>query len=271
MTVTTRFHVERRSLAGGPHDRLLEQSFEPCSCATGACSETCSEAEAWAPGGVVDDFLFVKHWVPGQLGAAYGPSFLLRRAARGWQPTPIARTVEQFLAAADGGSTWIEVECDAGCCGWSNESSDRTTWVAAGRIRVLFDEWSRYHNRDYDVSFFTSHARIAPDRRHVALTIRATEPAGAERPSSEGHPDSLGLAAIRRALADLPMVEVHGTGSDSTVRRRVTHAEAIGWSSALELVILERGRLVALDVRTGRRREPDIRVRNAADAIVTRP
>jgi hypothetical protein len=270
--VATRFHVERLDLAGRPSGRLLEHSFEPCSCATGACDETCPQGDLWAPGGVAADYFFVTHWVPGQLNSEFQSSFLCRRGPGGWRSTPLPHAVERFLDAADSGSTWIEVQGDGGCCGWANEGSDRTTWVRRAGSQVLFDEWARFHNQDYDVSFSTRNALIAPGGRRVAYTVVASEKAGAElRLSSDGHPNSLELAAIEKTLAGLPMVEVQepALGADPTLR--LPGAELVGWSSPAEVVIVENGRVVAVDVTTRRRRESQVRVRSAADVYLVRP
>ena len=127
----------------------------------------------------------------------------------------------------------------------------------------------RYHNQDYDVSFYTPNAVIAPGGGRVAYTVVASERAGKElRLSSDGHANSLELAAIEKALAELPVVEVQEPARGAVPILRLPRAELVGWSSPSEIVIVEAGRVVAVDVATRRRRESGIRVRSAADVFL---
>lgn len=270
-TVETRVRIDRTSLDGRPLGSVLDFAFDPCACATGVCSETCPAAQTWAPGGVVDGWFFLTHWVEGQLESSYGPSFLCRTDGRGWSLRKVRAVGEAFLDAVDRGSLWVESVGDGGCCGWDNVGSDRTVVASPETSTVLFDEWSRYGNPDYDVSFFVGSARIAPDHRRVALEFRAGARAGDSlRLSDQGRADSPELASIQRSLAELPVVEVHTLGSRADPALRLTHAELVGWSGRRELLVVERGRLVGVDVRTGRRRQSGIAVRTAADAFLVR-
>ena len=233
----------------------------------------CPEAAVWAPDGGVDTFLFVTHWIPGQIGATYEASFLYRRSAAGWSPTKLPAPIERFLDAGRNGAVWIEAVPDGACCGWDNASSDRMVLERDGKKTVLFDEFQRYGNKDYDVSFDTPKARLAPSGRMIAFTIDGPAAPVAEiRLADEGRPDPAQLARIRAALADLPAVEVVDPDHPAAAPvARLHHAQLVGWLGDAEILIAEDGRLVAVDVSSKRRRESGIHVCSARDAFVVSP
>jgi hypothetical protein len=268
-SVDTRVRVKESGLDGKPVGTVMDYQFPRCECSTGTCSESCPEAAVWAPGHIVDGFFFLTNWIPGQLGSTYEGTYLYRRDAKGWHATRSRANGQYFLDATDAGDTWTEAMQDGGCCGWTNEGSDQTMLVTRDSSRVLFDEWPRYHNQDYDVSFFTSSARFAPEGRRVAITI-GTEAANAEiRLSEDGHPDDLELASIRRSLAELPMVEVYDLRPQPVLLRRVPRVELVGWTSESDLLLVDRGQLVSIDARTGARKESEIHVTGAGRAFLT--
>ena len=57
----------------------------------------------------------------------------------------------------------VEAIPDTGCCGWSNQSNDQTLVLSDGKKITVFDEQATYKNPDYDVSFYTSNARLSPE------------------------------------------------------------------------------------------------------------
>jgi hypothetical protein len=69
---------------------------------------------------------------------------------------------------------------------------------------------------------------------------------------------------IRKALADLPAVEVKSV--EDTPRRiaLVPHATLVGWISEKELLVVEDHLLVAYNVGTGARRKSSVKVEDAA-------
>jgi len=68
----------------------------------------------------------------------------------------------------------VEAIPDKGCCGWSNVSNDQTLVLVNGKTRTIFDELETYKNADYDVSFYTSNAKLSPELGSVAMTIVST-------------------------------------------------------------------------------------------------
>ena len=144
------------------------------------------------------------------------------------------------MDAASGGETIVEAIPDTGCCGWSNQSNDQTLVLRDGKKTVLFDEQATYKNPDYDVSFYTSNARLSPELGSVAMTIVST--AQANKPiqlSEQGQASPEESKQIRKALAELPAVEVKSM--EETPRRvaYVPHATLVGWMSEKEILMVE--------------------------------
>ena len=69
---------------------------------------------------------------------------------------------------------------------------------------------------------------------------------------------------IRKALTELPVVEVKST--DDVPRRlaHIPHATLVGWLNEKELLIVEDHTLVIYTVPTGARRKSNVRVDDAA-------
>lgn len=239
-------------------------------------TEPCPDPDVWAPGGVVRGCAVLTHWEmskwseePGLVEAAgYRTRYL--RVAQGWRAAELDQTwSDELLDVSADGSSWVVATPDDGCCGWSNDCSDQTTFGGADSNVVVFDEWPTFRNKDYDVSFFTAGAHIGPDDRYVALSIHATEGPAADIPlSADGNPDSLELRAIRGSLAKLPMVLIAQARPHKVEVLRIPRAELIGWASRSEVLVVEDDHLTAIDVFTGHRRSSDIAVRTAADALV---
>lgn len=274
-SATSRLVMWETNLWQQPRRKLFDREDKPCldHAELDATAVPCADADVWAPGGVVSNCFVVTHWRQEYPGDAHtAPVAVLdralhRRRGDGWQTTKI----DSWGELLDLGGTrlsWVQAIEDGGCCGWTNEGSD-VTWVTSEDTSlVLFDEWSRFTNQNYDVSFSSVNARIAPTGERVAYTIHATSGATEEiRLSSDGHADSLEVAAIHRSLKDLPIVEVHDTRPPRLLLS-VRHAELVGWMSDSEVLVVDKRRLVAIDVITKRRRESGILVRWPEDAIV---
>jgi hypothetical protein len=155
----------------------------------------------------------------------------------------------------------IESIPDAGCCGWDNESDDQTILSRNAKSVVLFDERGRYNNPNYDVSFFTSRALLSHDLGSVAMTIVCSAQPGQDiRLADEGQPNPDELARIRKAIADLPVVEVV-SATDTTKRIAfIPHATLVGWLNDKEILIVEAHLLVAYEAATGTRRKSGVKV-----------
>ncbi len=261
LSVATTFRAWQSGPAGEGRVQIAEMSFVPCDCGTGVCEETCPEGEFWVPAGGILDFFFVTRWIPGQIGSTYLSSHIYRKSGERWSAQELPQAMESVLDAAQGGNIVVHAVLDGACCGWDNESSDMTILARNGRSVVLFNERERYANPNYDVSFFTSNAALSADVRFIAMTIVATAKPGADiRLSSEGKADDAELARIRRAIADLPAVEVLRLAEPPAQVFRAPRAVLVGWLSEKEILVVENHILMALDFTSGSRRGSQIRV-----------
>jgi hypothetical protein len=269
-SVRSSSRVWRTDLDGGRLETIASLSSPGwCRCATGVCSETCAEWSFWVPEGIVDDFFLVTSFTPGQLGSTYHESTLYRRSGPRWQVKKLREPIQRPLAASEEGELLVAAVPDGGCCAWENEGDDQTLLVRNGKVSVLYDESDRYGNRSYDVSFFTADARIAPGNGLLAYTVVSTARRGGEiRLSSEGKDNAEELARVRKAIADLPAVEVVQLGIQPRSETVVRHAELVGWVSDREILVAQDGRLAVYDIRGTKRKGTTIRVRSAADAFL---
>ena len=132
------------------------------------------------------------------------------------------------------------------------------------KTRTVFDEQATYKNADYDVSFYTSNARLSPELGFVAMTITAT--AQANKPiqiSQQGQANPEESKQIRKALAELPAVEVKSMEDSPRRVAFLPHASLVGWIAEKELLIVEEHVLVLYNVTTGARRKSSVRVEDA--------
>ena len=269
-SVRSTARVWRTDLAGGRPETITSLSSPGwCRCETGACSETCPEWYFWAPDGVVGDFFLMTRFTPGQLGSTYHESVLYRRSGQKWRVTKLAQPIERPLAASATGEVLVEAVPDGGCCGWENESNDQTLLLQDGKVLVLYDESDRYDNRNYDVSFYTADARLAPGNRMLAYTVVSTARTDSQiRLSSEGKENAEELARVRKTIAELPAVEVVQPGIQSRSTTLIRHAALVGWLNEREILVAQDGRLAVFDIRGSKRKVTAIRVRSAADAFL---
>jgi hypothetical protein len=262
--------VWRTDIAGvRPETTAKLSSAGRCECTTGVCSESCPEWSFWAPDGVVDDFFVVTRVTPGQLGSTYHESLLYQRSGGTWLARKLPQPVERPLTASEKGDVLLAAVQDGGCCGWENDGNDQLLLLKNGKSSVLYDEWGRYGNRNYDVSFYAADARLAAGNTMLAYTIVSTTRTDSGiRLSSAGKENAEELARVRKAIADLPVVEVVQLGSPSRPAAAIRHAALVGWVSDRELLVAQDGRLVVYDTRGGKLKETAIRVRSAADALL---
>ena len=248
-----RFLAWATDLKGDDPQQVTQITFPPCKCETGACSETCPEAWAWAPNSGVDDFFYVTRWVPGQIQPDYLESTVYQRTQGTWTSRKLAHPVERFLDAADHGNIFVEAVPDGGCCGWENESDDTTSVVRGGTSTVIFDERRRFNNNNYDVSFYTANAALAPELNRVAYTIAATHRPGEEiRLNSDGKANAKELDSIKQALMELPRVEVLAISEPDKMTLSLPHTELIGWLDRQRLLVFKNGELLQVEVSSGK-------------------
>ena len=171
LSVTTSVNVWRSDLSGRQREDLASFEIPECRCTTGSCQETCPEAAFWAPDSGVDSFFLISQFTPGQTEIKYLASSVYKGSGDTWTATQLPQPLHRVLDAADGGSVIIDAIPDIGCCGWENQSDDQTLLFSYGKKLVLFDEREQFNNPDYDVSFFTSNAKLSPELNSIAMTV----------------------------------------------------------------------------------------------------
>ena len=280
-SVATTFHVWETDLSGGQRQEIASLAFPECACQTGACEETCPAASAWAPKSGVDNFFGVYGSYTGQVtSTTYMGESLYRRLPDGrWPSAPLPSSFEtEIVDVAEDASAFVVVRPDSACCGWNNESDDQTLLLRKGQTIVLFDEFSRYHNEKYDVSYSASEAQLSPDNQFVAMTISSSARPGEEFRASDISGDDEGpsgaklsaedVARINQSLADLPAVEVV-TATDPPKRAAyVPNATLVGWLNQRELVILKDSFLGVYSVPAGTLRKLSIAVGDQSHAFL---
>jgi hypothetical protein len=133
----------------------------------------------------------------------------------------------------------------------------------------VFDELAAYKNPDYDVSFYTENGKMSPDLGSVALTIVATaQPNKPIQLSEQGQANPEESQRIRKALLDLPAVEVKSVEDSPRRIAFLPHAALVGWISDKEILIVEGHLLVAYNVGSGTRRKSSIRVEDTAHVFL---
>lgn len=204
-------------------------------------------------------------FVAGKDEPAYKASTRYQEDGGKWTAIPLPEPLRRVLDAAPGGDVIVEAIPDTACCGWSNQSNDQTLVFKNGKTRTIFDEQATYKNPDYDVSFFTANARLSPELGSVAMTITATaEPNQPIQLAHEGQANPEESRQIRKALAELPAVEVKSMEDSPRRVAFLPHTTLVGWISEKELLIVEDHLLVAYNLATGARRKSIVRVEDAA-------
>jgi hypothetical protein len=264
LSTATMWQAWWTDLSGAGREELISSKFPDCRCTTGTCEESCPYGVVWAPDGVVDKLFLMTQFVAGQTEPVYQASTRYREESGKWTADPLGEPLQRLLDAAPDGKTIVEAIPDTGCCGWSNQSNDQTLELRDGKKIVLFDEQATYKNPDYDVSFYTSNARLSPELGYVAMTVAST--AQANKPiqlAEDGEANPEESQRIRKALPELPAVEVKSM--EDTPRRVafVPHAVLVGWVSEKEILIVEDHVLVVYNVGTGARRKSSVRVEDA--------
>jgi hypothetical protein len=264
LSTATTWQAWQTDLQGGGRMELVTVKFPECRCETGTCEETCPYGEFWAPDSGVEKLFLMTQFVPGQSEPEYKGSTRYHEEGGKWTANALPEPLLRELDAAPGGDMIVEAIPDAGCCGWSNQSDDQTLVLSNGKKRTVFDELATYKNPDYDVSFYSSNARLSPELGYVAMTIVST--AEANKPiqlAEEGQANPDESQRIRKALAELPAVEVKSM--EETPRRVafVPHATLVGWMNEKAILIVEEHVLVVYNVGTGARRKSSVRVEDA--------
>jgi hypothetical protein len=265
LSTTNTFQAWQTDLEGKGREEVASSRLPDCRCPTGSCEESCPTFMVWAPTAGIDSFFLTTQFVAGQTSTTYKASTRYQQEGGKWNPTTLADPLQRVLDANSNGTAIVVAIPDTGCCGWSNQSNDQTLLIAEGKTRTLFDEQATYKNADYDVSFYTANARLSPDSQTIAMTIVAT--AQSNKPiqlSEQGQANPEESQRIRKALLDVPSVELET--ADDTLHRvaLLPHAVLIGWINDKELLILENHLLVAYNVGSAARRKSTIHVEDSS-------
>jgi len=269
LSVNTTFHSWQSGLTGRDKQDVVSIDFPECRCTTGACSETCPEVRFWIPDTGVDDYFMLTRLIQGTTETKYVSSSLYLYSGGTWGPTDLKQPLQRVLDSAEHGAVILSAILDTGCCGWENQSDDQTVLLAYGKRMVVFDEREQFKNPDYDVSFFTENAKLSPEQSQVAMTIEASSKSNQPiQLSEQGQGDAAESQRIRKALTELPVVQV--VAATDPVKRTVSlpHAVFVGWLNEKEILIVENKMLVAYNVAAGTRRKSTIRVDDPAFAFV---
>lgn len=264
LSTVANWQAWRTDLSGAAREDLATSKLPDCRCPTGTCEESCPYAVVWAPETGVEKFFLMTQFVAGQTAPVYKSTVRYQEEGGKWTADPLAEPLQRVLDAASDGKIIVEAIPDTGCCGWSNQSNDQTLVVSDGKKVSVFDEQATYKNSDYDVSFYTSNARLSPELRNVAMTIVST--AESNKPiqlAEQGQANPEQSQRIRKSLTELPAVEVK---SIEDALRRVAflpHAVLVGWLSEKEILIIEDHLLAAYNVETGARRKSSVRVEDS--------
>jgi hypothetical protein len=270
LSTTSSWQAWRTDLRGAGREDLGTSKFPDCRCPTGTCEESCAYGVVWGPEGGVDKFFLMTQFVAGQTAPVYKASTRYHQEGGKWTATALGEPLQRVLDVTANGEAIVEAIPDTGCCGWSNLSDDITLVLSGdgsdGEKKItVFDEQATYKNPDYDVSFYTSNARLSPELGYVAMTIVST--AEQNKPiqlAQEGQANPDESQRIRKALAELPAVEVKRMLETPERVAFMPHAALVGWTSEKEILIVEDHLLVAYNVGTGARRKSSVRVEDAA-------
>ena len=269
LSTTNGFQAWQTDLEGKAREEVASSKLPDCRCPTGTCEESCPSFVFWVPDGGVQNYFLNTQLVSGQTTTTYKASTRYQVETGKWMPHSIPDPLQRVLDASPDGSTIVEGIPDTGCCGWSNQSNDQTLILTEGKTSTVFDEQATYKNVDYDVSFYTANARLSPDASRIAMTIVAT--AQSNKPiqiSEQGQANPEESQRIRKALLDLPAVEIK-TIEDAPHRVAfIPHAVLVGWLNDKEVLILENHLLMAYNLGSNARRKSTIRVEDPARAFL---
>jgi hypothetical protein len=269
LSTTTTWQAWQTDLEGNARQDIASSTLPDCRCTTGSCEETCPSLVAWAPEDGVGKFFLMTQFTAGRTGPIYKASVRYQQDAGKWTANPVTPPLQRVLDAASDGNVIVEAIPDTACCGWLNQSDDQTLLHTREKTLILFDELTTFKNPDYDVSFYTSNARVQPSLGAVAMTLVST--AETNKPiqvAEQGQASLEETQRIHKALEELPAVEVKNVEDSPKRIAYLPHATLVGWISDKEVLVVEAHLLVAYNVSTGVRRKSTIRVEDAAHVFL---
>jgi hypothetical protein len=269
LSTATTWQAWQSDLEGNARQDIASTTLPDCRCTTGSCEETCPYIVVWAPEDGVGRVFLVTQVTAGQTGPTWKASVRYQQEAGKWIAKPLAMPLQRLLDAASDGNAIVEAIPDTACCGWLNQSDDQTLLRTGEKTLVLFDELATFKNPDYDVSFYTSNARVQPSLGAVAMTLVATaEPNKPIQLAEQGQASLEETQRIHKALEEFPAVEVKNVEDAPKRIAYLPHATLVGWISDKEILVVEAHLLVAYNLSTGVRRRSTIRVEDAAHVFL---
>jgi len=269
LSSATTWQAWQTDIDGNSRLDLVSSALPECRCTTGSCEETCPYGVVWVPEEGVGGFFLVTQFMAGQTGPTYKASVRYGEEAGKWVANPVGLPLQRVLDAASDGNVIVEAIPDTSCCGWVNQSDDQTLLRNREKTSVLFDELGTFKNSDYDVSFYTSNARVQPGQGAVAMTLVTTaQPNKPIQLAEQGQASLEETQRIHKALEELPAVEVKNLEDSPKRIAYLPHATLVGWISDKEILVVEAHLLVAYNVSTGVRRKSGIRVEDAAHVFL---
>jgi hypothetical protein len=269
LSSATTWQAWQTDLEGNARQDIASSELPDCLCTTGSCEETCPYGVVWAPEEGVGRFFLVTQFIAGQTGPTYKASVRYQGEAGKWVANPVTLPLQRVLDAGSDGDAIVEAIPDTSCCGWVNQSDDQTLLRNREKTLVVFDEQATFKNSDYDVSFYTSNARLQPGLGAVAMTLVATaEPNKPIQLAEQGQASVEESQRLRKALDELPAVEVKNLEESLKRIAYLPHATLVGWISDKEILVVEAHVLVAYNVSTGVRRKSGIRVEDGAHVFL---
>lgn len=256
----------------------------------------CPPPNLWAPGRVVGEFMLLTHWyhdvtdfVPEPHSSEQGSDeedsgeppqdwpfgsshqLVFHRDANGDWDHGATLESSTWVDGAARGATLLRLEEPYFDGDTDEVGCDSVLLVTEAGAATLNSSCLPLTSANYLLGRRIPRALLSPDGRHAAFTSAGEPgPNAAPAPREEGHTDSLELARLRRTLAELPATEVFATNAPGKPLLRLLHCELVGWSSDREVVVLEQGKIVAVDIVTGKRRESSIAVSSAVFTRVVR-
>jgi hypothetical protein len=268
LSTRTTWMAWQTDLAGGSRQEVASVSVPECSCPTGGCEETCPYVAAWIPESGVGDYFLATQVVAGKDQPVYKTTFSYQESQGKWNAMPVNPPLRRVLDAASSVGI-LEAVPDTACCGSSNESDDQAVLHSSGKTFILFDELAAYKNPDYDLSFYAENGKLSPDLSSAALTITSTSaPNKPIQLAAQGQASPEELQRIRKALQELPAVEVKSIADTPRRIAFLPHASLVGWISDKEILIVEQHLLLVYNVVTGARRKSAVRVEDAAHVFL---
>jgi hypothetical protein len=199
---------------------------------------------------IIQQIISVEHFIPGQLGSEIIGTTCYERYGNNWSE----KNKNDIL-----NHLFVDIIEDAGCCGWVNESSDQLRVHNGKQHLIIYDEFSRFENQNYDITFFVSNAELSSDKKRVAYTIRpCCKPFQPIRFSSrvfdkrrgKEYMNSEDQKKIQSVLDTLPLVEISSIHESPKQLATLKNAVLSGWLDNDRLLVIKDNKLAVFHLST---------------------